>query len=93
MLRKLLVTIAAATIVIGLSGCKKRSEQAEPGEPNRAEHIEPVKTKTDEPIKGVVVKKIDYAAEAEKEISSKNMAAELDKLEKEVESDILSGEL
>lgn len=74
MLRKVLVTIATAILVFGLSGCKKRS--GKPGEPSK----EPTKTM------------VDYQAEAEKEINRENMAEELEKLEKEVEEDILSGE-
>jgi hypothetical protein len=80
-------------MVIGFNGCKKRSEQAKPEDTTKSELSQPVKPKDEEPIEDVVVKKIDYAAEAEKEISSKNMASELEKLEKEVESDILSGDL
>lgn len=91
MLRKLLVTIVAAIMVIGLSGCKKRPEQTEPGEPNKAELTQPVETKVETPIEKAVVKTIDYKAEAEKEINKKNMAQELEKLEKAVEGDIDSG--
>lgn len=34
----------------------------------------------------------DYRAEAEKEITKENMAAELDRLEKEIEQDISEGQ-
>jgi hypothetical protein len=43
---------------------------------------------TKEPTKTMA----DYQAEAEKEINRENMAEELEKLEKEVEEDILRGE-
>jgi outer membrane murein-binding lipoprotein Lpp len=76
MLRKALVIIAAVTIsVFCLSGCKKRSEEAKPGEP----------------AKEVRKAMADYTDEAKKEINKENMAEELEKLEKEIEEDIVGG--
>ena len=81
MLRKTLVIIAAATIgVFWLSSCKKRSEEAKPGEP-------------DTEVRKTMPDMADYLAEAEKEIGRENLAEELEKLEKEIEEDIRSGEL
>lgn len=73
MLRKLLVVAAAVVIIIFcLNGCKKEADTPEPDKPGE----QPV-TKT----------LADHEEEAEKEITKKNMAAELERLEKEIERD------
>jgi len=73
MLRKLLVVAAAAVIIIFcLNGCKKEADTPEPNKPGEQ----------------VVAKTLaDHEAEAEKEVTKKNMAAELERLEKEIEQD------
>jgi hypothetical protein len=73
MLRKVLLVLAAAAIVaVCVGGCKKQSGEPEPPEPEQ----EVIKTPA------------EFEAEAAKEITKENMAAELEKLEKEIEEDV-----
>ncbi len=71
MLHKAFLIVAIAVLMgLGLTGCKKSSEESDTTKPPE------VKTAQ------------DYNTEAEKEITMKNMDAELDKLEKDIERDI-----
>jgi len=77
MLRKVLVIVAlAAIIVFSVSGCKKER---------------PVESKPPESEQAAPKTMAEYEADAKKEINKKNMAAELEKLEKEIEEDIRLG--
>jgi len=79
MLRKLLVAfIATAVIALSVSGCKKKSEPAPPPTPKSKVGVPKDVPKTAEELK----------AQAEKEITKKNMASELDKLEKAIDKDV-----
>jgi len=70
MLRKVLVIIAVTAISIScMSGCKKRSGQAEP----------------EEEVPKTIA---EYEAEAEECITKKNLARELERIEKEIEQEI-----
>ena len=74
MLRKTFLIVAIAALMgLCLTGCKKSSDDSNTQVATPASEV---KTAT------------EYGAEAEKEITKENMAGELDKLEKEIETDI-----
>ena len=72
MLRKVLVLVAACVIVVFcLSGCKKRSEEP----------------KSEQGDTEVLKKMTEYEAEAEEQITKKDMVEELEKIEKEMQAE------
>ncbi|HUW18158.1 MAG TPA: hypothetical protein VMW16_02535 [Sedimentisphaerales bacterium] len=72
MLRRVLVIVAVSSMVVFcVSGCKKRSGQSEVSQPRK----EAAKTA------------VQYEAEAKEQINKDNMAAELERLEKEIDQD------
>ncbi|MFC1675971.1 hypothetical protein ACFL3G_02780 [Planctomycetota bacterium] len=74
MLRKTLLIITVTAICFwGLAGCKKST-----GEKESEKQTEDIQVKTLE----------QYQAEAKEQINEKNMAEELDKLEKELEQEL-----
>ncbi len=78
MLRKTLLFITVTAICFwGLAGCKKST-----GEKEAKKQTENVQVKT---LK-------QYQAEAKEQINKKNMAEELDKIEKELEQELKSQE-
>ncbi len=78
MSRKTLLIITVAAICFwGLGGCKKNT-----GEGDSAKQSEEKQLKT----------MVEYDAEAKEQINEKNMAEELDKLEKELEQELKSQE-
>jgi len=79
MLRKLLVAfIVTAVIALSVSGCKKKSEPATPPTPKSKISAPNDAAKTAEDLK----------AQAEKDITKKNMTSELDKLEKAIDKNV-----
>ena len=75
MLRKTFLIVAMVALMgLCLTGCKKSSDDSG----STAVSPPPPEVKT----------AAEYGSEAEKEITKENMASELDKLEKEIETDI-----
>jgi Tfp pilus assembly protein PilO len=76
MLRKLIVVVVIAVVAVAGFGCKKT----------------PAKTPAkNAPQKTEVKSQAEYDAKAKKEITSKNIQAELDKIEKEIQQEDRGG--
>ncbi len=76
MLRKLIAVVVIAVVAVAGFGCKKTPAKA------------PAKSA---PQKTEVKSQAEYDAKAKKEITSENMRAELDKIEKEIQQESAGG--
>ncbi|MFH1616232.1 MAG: hypothetical protein ABIG61_14240 [Planctomycetota bacterium] len=86
MIHKLLVTLFCLAAVLALTGCKK-------GSPDQAKPEQAQEKKTEQTEKPLETKTLtDFQAEAEREIDKSNMATELDKIEKEIETEDVNQE-
>lgn len=78
-----------ATLALGLAACAKKAEEVAPGEstPNAAASVAaavPSPPPAAPEATDDVPTEEDFEAEAERQITSQNLEAELDKLEKEI---------
>ena len=79
MLRRIMLVLAAAAITFfSLAGCKKRTPKPESEQADQSQQAK----------KKILKTMAEYKTEAEKQITKKNMAEELDKIEKEIAQEL-----
>jgi len=84
MLRKLIAVVVIAVVAVAGFGCKKTPAKTPTKTPAEA----PAKTPAESAPQKIEVKsQAEYDAKAKKDITSENMQAELDKVEKEIQQE------
>jgi hypothetical protein len=88
MLRKLIAVVVIAVVAVAGFGCKKTPAKTPTKTPAEAPAKTPAGTPAQNaPQKTEVKSQAEYDTKAKKDITSENMQAELDKVEKEIQQE------